>query len=168
MQVLRLYFVLTLATVGLAGKSLPTVQSVDAPRESRRTLALAPGSSLPPGAAMTVALRMARTVNGTSIYGVRGTGSMRPLFDANAIVLSEAVAFDDLRIGDIVLFRHPASEATVVHRIVERRGRGFWTKGDHNGRMDDVLVTRGNYLGRVYGILYTARPGASMAAPHSS
>lgn len=163
----RVVLALMFATVAAAGERLPAVHSAEAPRESRRTLALAPGSSVSPGAAMTVALSLARTVRGTSIHGVRGTGSMRPLFDANALVLSEAVAFDELRIGDIVLFRHPTLEATVVHRIVEKRPRGFWTKGDHNGRMDDVLVTRGNYLGRVYGILYTSRPTECLATPRS-
>lgn len=162
---LRACLVFLAVLTAAPAKPLSLVRSSEAPRESRRTLAIAPSSSVRPGAAMTVALSMARSVRGTRIYGVQGTGSMRPLFDSNAIVLSEAAAFDHLRVGDIVLFQHPTLETAVVHRIVEKRGHGFWTKGDHNGRMDDVLVTRGNYLGRVYGILYTSRMPATPAPP---
>ena len=49
--------------------------------------------------------------------------------------------------------------ARVVHRIIERRDGGYWTKGDRSARMDDELVTEANYIGRVYGIIYASRGG---------
>ena len=84
---------------------------------------------------------------------------MRPAFDDNTVLLTERALFRDLQIGDIVVFRHSATGCRIVHRIIERRDGGYWTKGDRNTRMDDELVTEANYIGRVYGILYTSRSG---------
>ena len=62
--------------------------------------------------------------------------------------------------GDIVTYRHPRYGMPVVHRILEKRGDKFWSKGDNNGRMDEVYITRKNYQGRVFGIIYAKEPSA--------
>ena len=107
--------------------------------------------------AALVADQMRRSVPGTSIFAVKATGSMRPLFDGNCLLLTEPAPYKELAIGDIVVFRHARTGAHIVHRILEVRSGGYWTKGDHNDRMDDELVTASNYVGRIYGILYTER-----------
>jgi len=89
------------------------------------------------------------------------TGSMRPTFDQNAILLTESARFDDIRIGDIVTFRHPSYPVPVVHRILEKRGDRFWSKGDSNGRMDDIYITRENFDRRVFGIIYGREPATA-------
>ena len=66
---------------------------------------------------------------------------MKPVFDERAILLTEAANFDDLKIGDIVTYRHPRYGMPVVHRILEKRGDKFWSKGDNNGKMDEVYIT---------------------------
>jgi uncharacterized small protein (DUF1192 family) len=94
----------------------------------------------------------------SSYSTVLPTGSMKPLFDEKAVLLLEAAPFEDLKVGDIVTYRHPALGVPVVHRLVLKDGDKFWSKGDANGRMDNVYVTRENYLKRVYGVIYTSGP----------
>ena len=138
--------------------------SAEKPRESRRSSELSPTSSLSVPMGTLAALVAAATVPKTKVFTVQPTGSMRPLFDEHAILLVEAAPFEDLKIGDIVLFDDARRGITIVHRIIQQKGDGFWTKGDHNGRMDDILVTRKNYQGRLYGIVYASRGGGAGGA----
>jgi signal peptidase I len=140
-----------------AEKTLETVASLSRGRETPVTARTAPSSGLSPVIAHYVAAQISPMVPGTEVFAVVPTGSMRPAFDDNTLLLTEPAAFADLEIGDIIVFRHTGTGARVVHRIVERRKGGYWTKGDHNLRMDDELVTEANYIARVYGILYTSR-----------
>lgn len=143
-----------------AEPEVKTVASIAAAPETPSTAALAPASNLPKGFAQFVATQLAPIMPGTQVFTVTSTGSMRPAFDDNTVLLTEPARFHDLQVGDIVVFRHSATGARIVHRIVERRKGGFWTKGDYNRKMDDELVTEANYLGRVYGIFYTSRGGS--------
>ena len=123
-------------------------------------LGIAPTSALDWNSAMKVATAARFLVKGSSLLTVMPTGSMKPVFDERAILLTEAASFDDLKIGDIVTYRHPRYGMPVVHRILEKRGDKFWSKGDNNGRMDEVYITRKNYQGRVFGIIYAKEPSA--------
>ena len=123
-------------------------------------LGIAPTSALDWNSAMKVATAARFLVKGSNLLTVMPTGSMKPVFDERAILLTEAASFDDLKIGDIVTYRHPRYGMPVVHRILEKRGDKFWSKGDNNGRMDEVYITRKNYQGRVFGIIYAKEPSA--------
>lgn len=152
---------LTLAAGAVQGQAVSPRLARSAPHptvvENRRTLELAPASSLTGDRALLAAAVLSHTVSGTVVYRVSESGSMRPLFDGNAVLLTEPAPFESLEIGDIITYRHPTRDEVVVHRILERRGEAFWTKGDHNPAMDDVMVTRDNYLQRVYAIIYGER-----------
>jgi len=139
------------------------VESASAPRETRRTAGIAPSSGVNRDIATYAARRLAPLVEGTKVCVVQATGSMRPLFDENSLLLLEPAPFSSLQIGDIVVFQRTGTEVMIVHRILERRRNGFWTKGDHNNGMDTELVTEANYQGRVYGILYTTRSNSNPA-----
>jgi signal peptidase I len=127
---------------------------------SSQGLGIAPTSALDWASAMKVATAARYLVKGSSLLTVMPTGSMKPVFDERAILLTEAANFDDLKIGDIVTYKHPRYGMPVVHRILEKRGDKFWAKGDNNGRMDEVYITRKNYQGRVFGIIYAREPSA--------
>lgn len=150
-----------------ASSPVKTVASVTRAPETPATARVAPSSSLSEATAHFVATQLAPVVSGTEVFTVMPTGSMRPAFDANTVLLTEPAAFRELQIGDIIVFRHRKSGQRIVHRIIERRDGGYWTKGDHSARMDDELVTPANYVGRVYGIIYTRKsskpPGATPA-----
>lgn len=129
--------------------------------------AQSPSSTLDWSNAIKVATAARFMVKGSSMLTVMPTGSMKPVFDERAILLTEPAKFDDLKIGDIVTYKHPQYGLPVVHRILEKRGDKFWAKGDNNGRMDEVYITRQNYEGRVFGIIY-AREASAMARSFTS
>jgi hypothetical protein len=52
----------------------------------------------------------------------------------------------------------------VVHRVLEKRGDRFWSRGDANGRMDDIYITRENFDRRVFGIIYGREPAVTPLA----
>lgn len=85
---------------------------------------------------------------------IAATGSMIPTLDESSVVLYEIVPYDDLHVGDIVVYSN-RDGIHVIHRLAEKRGDDFWPLGDHNGKMDGEYVTRQNFLYRVWGILYT-------------
>lgn len=161
-SVLAILMISTATTVPAQDPVL-RVESASAPRETRRTLGIAPSSGVNREVAAAAARRLAPLVAGTKVCVVQATGSMRPLFDENSLLLMEPAPFSSLQIGDIVVFQRTGTEVMIVHRILERRRNGFWTKGDHNNGMDTELVTEANYQGRVYGILYTTRSNNSPA-----
>jgi signal peptidase I len=133
------------------------------PRPTYAGATVAPSSQLTREQALALASALAK-VSGRDIIvaAVGPTGSMRPYFDENALLLLEAAPFGELRLGDVVTFFHPRLHVEVVHRLLEKRGDAFWSKGDHNNWMDDVLVTPENYHRRLVGVIYfqpgTAQP----------
>ncbi len=114
-----------------------------------------PSSSLPRERAEQIGRIFALMEPGSSYCTVLPTGSMRPFFDEKAVLLMENVPFDQLKVGDIVTYRHPSLGIPVVHRLVIKDRDKFWAKGDANEHMDNVYVTPANYLRRVYGMIYS-------------
>jgi signal peptidase I len=126
---------------------------------AKKSLAnLAPSSGLDREATTRAATAARLMVTGGGALNVLPTGSMRPTFDQNAILLTEPARFEDIRVGDIVTFKHPSYPVPVVHRVLEKRGDRFWSRGDANGRMDDIYITRENFDRRVFGIIYGREP----------
>src|SRR5471032_864371 len=84
---------------------------------------LTPSSQLTRAQALILAMALS-SMNGKDIIvaTVAPTGSMRPYFDENALLLLEAVPFTELKLGDVVTFAHPRLHVEVVHRLLEKRG----------------------------------------------
>lgn len=116
---------------------------------------LAPSSTLDWAAARKVATAVRFMVPGAQLVSVMPTGSMKPVFDERSMLVVEPAPFESLQVGDIVTYRHPRFALPVVHRITERRGDEFWSQGDNNSRADDIHITRDNYQGRVFSIVYS-------------
>lgn len=77
--------------------------------------------------------------NSGKIYGayLAPTGSMVPtLLDYDLILYTKDYEFEDIRVGDIVLYRDPSnrkeSPTLVCHRVVYRNRLYLTTKGDNN------------------------------------
>lgn len=139
----------------IQGSVLPLSDQLQLPR---RASVATPSSSLSSDRGRAIAQLICLVKQRSTYCTVLPTGSMRPIFDEHSILLLEKAPFDSLKVGDIVTYRHPQLGVPVVHRLVEKDGDRFWSKGDANGRMDNVYVTRENYLERVYGVIYTAGP----------
>lgn len=143
---------------------VPVARPVELERETRDSYQQAPRSALDPSSALTAATLIAGRIPGAKVVSVLPTGSMRPMFDQKAFLVVEPANYEDLRVGDIITYEHPKLRTPVVHRIIEKRSEGYWTKGDYNSRPDDEYVTRANYLMRVCAIIY-AREDTATKAP---
>ena len=90
--------------------------------------------------------------------GVLGTGSMVPLIPAGratevvAYVRIPLCAFDWLKQGDVVVFRH-GKAGLVVHQLAGSDSGGWITGGINNRNYDAGRVTFMNFIGRVSEIL---------------
>ena len=144
---------------GVASATPAIAYPFDTGRETRETIKAAPSSALDARTAFITATAIASQIKGAKILMVAPTGSMRPMFDEKAYLVVEPAAFENLRIGDIITYVHPKVNGTVVHRIMEKHGDKFWTKGDFNGRMDNVYITRENYSMRVCAVVYGREDG---------
>jgi hypothetical protein len=125
------------------------------PAITNQNRGLTPSSSLSLGKGEQIARLFQLMKPGSSFCTVMPTGSMKPFFDEKAVLLMEPAPFGELKVGDIVTYRHPQLGLPVVHRLVIKDGNRFWARGDNNGRMDDVYVTAQNYIRRVYAVIYT-------------
>jgi signal peptidase I len=66
------------------------------------------------------------------------SGSMWPALKEGDVVLLKGVdSIDDVKVGDIVAFRH--KEGFAIHRIVSIEGEQIITKGDANTREDEPI-----------------------------
>ena len=115
---------------------------------------LAPQSSLPRSKALAIAQHTADTLGGR-VFTIAPTGSMKPTLDENSVVTVEIVKFDDLRAGDIVIYRDNAG-LPIVHRLHQRNGGRWIVLGDNNSSADRETVTQTNLVGRVCAIFYTS------------
>ncbi len=114
----------------------------------------APRSGVSRENALSLAQITATTVGG-QVFTVAPTGSMKPTLDESSVVTVETVAFQDLRAGDIVIYRN-GSGTPIIHRLYERHNSGWLVLGDNNGSVDREAVTRQNFVGRVCAIFYTS------------
>jgi signal peptidase I len=126
---------------------------------TRNNLSLAPSSQLT-GFQASLLAQIIVNLSGRDVIvaAVAPTGSMRPFFHDNALLLLEAAPYDELKLGDVVTYYDSELKINVVHRLVERRGDKFWSRGDHNPSMDKIYVTRENYRRRLVGVIYMDRP----------
>lgn len=141
---------------------IPVAVPVDLGRETRRSQVAAPRSKLTPQAALAAAMAVAAQVQGATVCTVQPMGSMRPMFNERAFLVSEPVQYADLQVGDIVTYWHPTRQVSIVHRILEKRSGGFWTKGDYNDRPDDIYVTPRSHVRRVFAIIYAREEGSTV------
>jgi signal peptidase len=96
-------------------------------------------------------------------FYVVSSESMVPVLKVNdVLVVRDGGTFDDLKVGDIIVFNRPdGGDKVIVHRIAEisvgRDGdRILRTKGDANPASipgTDYPITRSDYIGRVIYVL---------------
>jgi signal peptidase len=90
-------------------------------------------------------------------FYVAASGSMIPELQVyDLIIITGYVPFDDIQIGDIIVFQRPSGhDRTIVHRvvsIVDDDPRTLRTKGDNNVASipgTDYPITEKEYVGKV-------------------
>src|SRR4249920_3748298 len=87
------------------------------------------------------------SLGGSTRYVVTSGISMEPLFHSGDLAILRPAG--QYRVGDIAGYHSPTLHATVLHRIVERRGDRYLFKGDHNTWRDGDYTRRADILGRL-------------------
>lgn len=99
-------------------------------------------------AALCAAVWLAVQLSGLRLCAVQ-TGSMEPTIPTYSLCLvTTRVSYDDLAVGDIVVYTRPSDGAQIIHRVVALAGGGAITKGDANHSGDGVSVTPDNLYAR--------------------
>lgn len=78
--------------------------------------------------------------------------SMLTVFRPGDYLVLETVAFDQIRVGDVIVFRGRDADGetgAIVHRVIAISPEGLTTRGDTNPWPDGEPVTKENLLGRV-------------------
>lgn len=94
-----------------------------------------------------VALGGISYASGIRQFTVR-TPSMAEYAPVGTVVLSKPANFDNIKKGDTILFKPPASGETYFHRVVQITPQGLKTKGDLNGTVDPWTITKTNFVGK--------------------
>lgn len=66
--------------------------------------------------------------------------SMRPTFTCNDTLILQRS--NDIKAGDIIMFKANWSEYYVLHRVIEKTEKGYVTKGDAIARNDPFVKKR--------------------------
>lgn len=84
------------------------------------------------------------------IYSVVPTESMVPDINPGDFVFSKKIDFDDLQVGDDIVYYSNEHNVYIVHRILSENPDGsFVMKGINNPTSDDEFVTKDNYIAKV-------------------
>jgi len=85
------------------------------------------------------------------------TGSMEPTIPVGSVLFVAPQGVEDIRVGDVAVFRVPDRTEDVVHRIVgveaTRDGITYRTRGDANRQDDPWLLPSADVVGVVRGHL---------------
>ena len=104
------------------------------------------------------------------VYAIE-SGSMRPTLPVGSTVVLRPVAASRIAVGDIITFRRPGADSTLVtHRVVAIEHTGsdtfFVTKGDANGARDAWRVpAAGTGWRYAFSIPYLGYPVAALKQP---
>lgn len=80
------------------------------------------------------------------------SGSMEPNIPTYSVCLvSTRVSYDDLKVGDVIVYERERDNERIVHRVTEITPDGIVTKGDANQRDDGISVTADNLYARYIG-----------------
>lgn len=78
------------------------------------------------------------------------SGSMEPTIKMGSVSVVQKVDVVDINVGDIIAFKSPENaETTIVHRLVDKKGEEFVTRGDNNNSADNWVLTADKIQGRV-------------------
>lgn len=86
---------------------------------------------------------------GERFFAAYAGPSMNPTLRESEILEIRPYGNRPVQVGDVVFFRSPVRNQTVVHRIVRLTSEGIITRGDNNRRDDAFVLQPGDIRGRV-------------------
>ena len=81
------------------------------------------------------------------------SNSMSPIFSKNDIIIIQEQ--NEYKVGDIVAYNNNGE--IITHRIIEKNGNEFYTKGDNNNTKDETPICVNDIKGKVIFILYSIK-----------
>ena len=75
--------------------------------------------------------------------------SMNPVLKSGDGMVVVPYGNEEVRAGDVIVFRHPKNNHKVVHRVASVNPQGVKTRGDNNDLMDPWRLQPGDITGRV-------------------
>ena len=81
-------------------------------------------------------------------YSVVPTESMEPEIHAGDFVLSKKVPYEDLVVGDNIVYYSEQYDIFIIHKIIRVEADGYITKGVNNPVEDELPVTKDNYISK--------------------
>ena len=77
------------------------------------------------------------------------SGSMEPNLPTWSLsFVSTRTKYEDVQVGDIVVYVRESDGKRIIHRVIEITDEGMVTKGDHNKIDDGVSTTKANFYGK--------------------
>ena len=95
------------------------------------------------------------------------SGSMEPNIPTGSLcIVNTRAAYDDLELGDVVVYVRQSDGKRIIHRVVEITEEGIVTKGDANRSTDGLSVTAENlYAKNLFHIPYLGRISMAVRKP---
>lgn len=91
---------------------------------------------------------------------------MFPLFSAaDKIRVFPCRDPEEIKCGDVIVFRFPGKSCAIVHRVISREKNGLKTQGDNNPKADDAIVAFENIIGKA---VFVEKQGRSLPVFNSS
>ena len=81
-------------------------------------------------------------------YSVVPTESMEPDIHAGDFVISKKIPFEDIQIGDDIIYYSESEDIFIIHRVINKEGDLLYTKGINNPVADTEPVTKDNYISK--------------------
>lgn len=83
-------------------------------------------------------------------YSIVATESMVPTIKRGAIIIVKEKNFDNVQVGDVVVYKSEQYQIYIVHRVIEINDDGqLITQGDNNSSPDTELVSAEKFHGVV-------------------
>lgn len=95
-------------------------------------------------------------------FNIKINGPIIKIFNCSFLVVSSGSMFPELAIGDVIIIKecedykvgdvityNVDNDYLITHRIIERNGDNFITKGDNNNIKDSDFVNKRNIEGKV-------------------
>lgn len=93
------------------------------------------------------------------------SGSMEPTISVNSLSKMEVCQFEDINIGDIIMYKIPGN-IDIAHRVIDKFSTDtedyIITKGDNNKYQDNIFVTPDMVKGRIIEIYNWTAPFVSL------
>ncbi|MGD0328893.1 MAG: signal peptidase I [Nitrososphaeria archaeon] len=105
---------------------------------------------------ITLAILLINVAFGNSPFWYVEGISMHPTLQSGDLIIIVRTPFDNLKVGDIIVYYSHVYNFRIVHRIIEIENisgqEALITKGDNNLGPDPLYVTKADYIGKYTGI----------------